>query len=139
MKRVLGLLILGVMLITPSIVFGYAQVNGDSLAIRNLTKAFTAMTGADTTDYVMLRDSQEITWSYTTASVTGTDSVIVRLEGSIDGVRWFNLDSDGDRTLTTNATGAYRFTGVRTVPYTRFKVVRVVGTVSISAITAKPR
>ena len=139
MKRVLGLLILGVMLITPSIVFGYSQVNGDSLALNNARITFTAMTGADSTNYVYCRDSNEITWTFSTASVTGTDSVIVCWEGSVDGVRWFGLDEDGNTTITTNTTSSLRLVGLRSIPYTRFRVVRVVGTVSISAITAKPR
>ena len=139
MKRVLVLLVLGVMLITPSIALGYAQVNGDSLALINSRASMAALSGADTTNYVYCRDSAEITWTFTTSSVTGTDSVIVRVEGSVDGVRWFNLDNNGDTTITSNTTSAFRFTGIRSVPYTRFRVVRVVGTVSISAISAKPR
>jgi hypothetical protein len=139
MKRVLVLLALGVMLITPSIALGYAQVNGDSLAILNAKASMTALTGADSTNYVYCRDSAEITWTFTTSSVTGTDSVIVQVEGSVDGTRWFNLDNDGSTTITSNTTSAFRFTGLRSIPYTRFRVVRVVGTVSISAISAKPR
>lgn len=138
MKKLLLALVLA-LCVGVGIAQSYTQVNGDSYALNATAISFTAITSADTTNYVYSRDSSEITWAYTTSGIAGTDSVVVRLEGSEDGVRWMNLDDDGDRTITTNTTGGWRFVGLRTVPYTRFRVVRVVGTLSVSAITARVR
>lgn len=53
-------------------------------------------------------------------------SVVVRFEGSLDGVDYFNLNSSGeDFTLTQNGTTGYFL--VAPVQYVRFRLVSVTG------------
>jgi hypothetical protein len=43
---------------------------------------------------------------YTIASIN--TSIDIRVEGSLDGTNWFNLDEQGDTTVTSNGTNALR-------------------------------
>ena len=65
----------------------------------------TALTSAGVTADVPTIGAEDFVIAITTASI-GTN-VVVRIEGTIDGTNYFNCDSTGDTTVTTNGTTAF--------------------------------
>lgn len=75
----------------------------------NSFKQFSAeaqLTEPGTTSSLDVSSYPRITCQFTVANFTS--NVVVRLEGSCDGVNWWNLDpSDNDYTVTANGTYAF--------------------------------
>jgi hypothetical protein len=69
-----------------------------------------ALTSAGTTSTFVVADSDDFSGQnytfQTTVSSIGTN-VVVRYEGSLDGTNFWNLNSSGDTTITTNTTVAF--------------------------------
>ena len=88
-----------------------------------LTKEFefTQLTAPGFSEHVRCDKYIHHTIQYTIASVD--TNVVLRAEGSIDGVNWFNLASDGsDVTETTNGTDAFTVTNMA-IRYIRLRFV----------------
>ena len=78
------------------------------------------------TDAFTVKDYNLITAQYTVASID--TSLVVRLEGSLDGANWFNLSSDnGDTTITQNGTYAMSFSSPIKLDHIRFRFVTETG------------
>lgn len=74
--------------------------------------AETQLTNVGTTSSRNVSSYCNITCQYTIAGLT-TNTVTIRLEASIDGTTWFNLDpTDSDTTITTNKTSAFILSNV---------------------------
>lgn len=74
-----------------------------------------ALTSAGTTDVFVIADrdnasSTSVVFQVTVATV-GTN-VVIRFEGSLDGTNFFNIDENGDTTITANGTTSYCADGV---------------------------
>ena len=54
-------------------------------------------------------------------------NVVVALESSHDGINWFNLDSDGNTTVTSDSTYAFEVEGIGSKRYFRFRIVSEAG------------
>lgn len=83
----------------------------DALFIDTLFFYPAARTTTGTTDLCVIGDQNNagatnICFQVTVANIT--TSVVVRFEGSLDGVNFFNL-STGDTTITANGTTGYKF------------------------------
>jgi hypothetical protein len=63
------------------------------------------LTAAGVTADVPTVGAEDFIIAVTTASI-GTN-VVVRIEGTIDGVNYFNCDATGDTTVTANGTTAF--------------------------------
>jgi hypothetical protein len=68
------------------------------------------LTSTGVTDGFLVADADnasatDVVFQVTVSSI-GTN-VVIRLEGSLDGVNYFNLDSLGDTTITANGTTGY--------------------------------
>jgi len=74
-------------------------------------------------DYVNVVES--ITFTFTIGSTT--NDVVVRVEGSPDNVKWVNIRTDGDRTVTADGTYATVWTRAPVYKYYRFTYVSCSG------------
>ena len=80
---------------------------------------------AGATDFQALGPQDNIAFQVQVSSI-GTN-VVIRLEGSLDAINWFNLDgTEVDTTLTVNGTTAYALSQVP-VPYVRGRLVSLSG------------
>jgi hypothetical protein len=73
------------------------------------------LTSVGGTDVFVVADrdnasSASIVFQVTVASIS--TNVVVRFEGSLDGTNFFNIDENGDTTLTMNGTTSYCVVGV---------------------------
>ena len=83
------------------------------------------LTSTGVTENGLSYGAQAITYQVTVASI-GT-SVIIRFEGSLDGVDYFNLNQDNaDYTILTNGTTGYCLSGCP-VNYARLRLVTING------------
>ena len=83
------------------------------------------LTAAGVTAFQALGVQDNIVFQVTVATI-GTN-VVIRLEGSLDAINWFNLDTaEADTTLTANGTTAYAVTQAP-VPYVRGRLVSLSG------------
>ena len=84
-----------------------------------------ALTAEGVTENGLSYGAQAITYQVTIASI-GT-SVVVRFEGSLDGVSYFNLEqNNADYTITANGTTGYCLSGCP-VNYARLRLVTITG------------
>jgi hypothetical protein len=110
-----------------------AILKGTDHALANLVMDFAQLTAAATsTDAIKLVSDngkilyKSVLFQMTLASVT--TNVIIRLEGSLDGVNWFNLDEDNDSsTYDTNGTYGILYQGLGEILYIRFYWVSEAG------------
>jgi hypothetical protein len=90
-----------------------------------LVTTLGTLTQAGTTDFQALGPQDNVLFQVTVSSI-GTN-VVIRLEGSVDGTNWFNLDANNtDTTLTANGTYGYALVQVP-VPYVRGRLVSLSG------------
>ena len=83
------------------------------------------LTAEGVTENGLSYGAQAITYQVTIASI-GT-SVVVRFEGSLDGVSYFNLEqNNADYTITANGTTGYCLSGCP-VNYARLRLVTITG------------
>ena len=68
------------------------------------TTKFTQLTAVGSTEALKVSSKQNFSCSYTVASID--TNAVVRLEGSLDGTNFFNLDENGDTTITSDGTYA---------------------------------
>ena len=88
------------------------------------TAALTSLTAAGTTSSVKV-NAQAVTFQVTVSSI-GTN-VVIRMEGSLDNVSFFNLDQDElDTTITANGTRGFALNGCP-VEYVRLRLVSITG------------
>ncbi len=88
------------------------------------TAALTSLTAAGTTSSVKV-NAQAVSFQVTVSSI-GTN-VVVRFEGSLDNVSFFNLDQDElDTTITANGTRGFPLNGCP-VEYVRLRLVSITG------------
>lgn len=73
-----------------------------------------------------------------TVSSIGTN-VVIRLEGSVNGVGYFNLnEAETDYTITANGTYGYSFGAARPVRFVRLRVVTIPdGTPSVACVVGQ--
>lgn len=112
---------------------GLPEVNATLISIKNriinlstANKIYTLTQAGQTTSSILLDPNfvSKITVQYTVSSIG--NSVVVRSEGSLDGVNWFNLDPDNvDTTLTEN--GTYAFSYDLKLKYYRLRLVSING------------
>lgn len=67
---------------------------------------FTQLTAPGSTSPLNVPSSKSHCCQYTVSNIN--TNVIVRFEGSIDSIDYFNLDGDGDTTITANGTYAFK-------------------------------
>jgi hypothetical protein len=83
------------------------------------------LTAEGVTENGLSYGAQAITYQVTIASI-GT-SVVIRFEGSLDGVSYFNLEqNNADYTITANGTTGYCLSGCP-VNYARLRLVTITG------------
>jgi hypothetical protein len=83
------------------------------------------LTAAGVTENGLSYGAQAITYQVTVASIS--TNVVIRFEGSLDGVNYFNLDqTDTDTTITANGTTGYCLNGCPT-NYARLRLVSFSG------------
>ena len=83
------------------------------------------LTAAGVTENGLSYGAQAITYQVTVATI-GT-SVVIRFEGSLDGVNYFNLNQENaDYTILTNGTTGYCLSGCP-INYARLRLVTVNG------------
>jgi len=83
------------------------------------------LTATGVTENGLSYGAQAITYQVTVATI-GT-SVVIRFEGSLDGVSYFNLDqNDADTTILANGTTGYCLSGCP-VNYARLRLVTITG------------
>ena len=91
-------------------------------------KQFSAETQLNATGTTAAQDVTQfnyLTYQYKVASI-GT-SIVVRMEGSVDGTNWFNLSpTNTDTTITANGTYAFIASGVA-LYRVRFNLVTITG------------
>ncbi len=88
------------------------------------TATLTSLTAAGTTSSVKV-NAQAVSFQVTVSSI-GTN-VVVRFEGSLDNVSFFNLDQDElDTTITANGTRGFPLNGCP-VEYVRLRLVSITG------------
>jgi hypothetical protein len=86
--------------------------------------AFTTLTAAGTSSAIEI-GGRDIAFQVTVASI-GTN-VVIRMEGSLDGTSYFNLDqNNSDTTLTANGTTGYILSSAP-VRYVRMRLVSLSG------------
>jgi hypothetical protein len=84
-----------------------------------------ALTAEGVTENGLSYGAQAITYQVTVADI-GT-SVVIRFEGSLDGVNYFNLEqNNADYTITANGTTGYCLSGCP-VNYARLRLVTITG------------
>lgn len=87
--------------------------------LQHSDKAFNQVLSAPTAGEVLrARDLTDLTCAYTVANIN--TAVTVRLEGSLDGTNWFNLDIEDTR-HTANGTYAFSFAGDNMPPINFFR------------------
>ena len=87
--------------------------------------ALSTLTATGVTENGLSYGAQAITYQVTVAPI-GT-SVVIRFEGSLDGVNYFNLNQDNaDYTILTNGTTGYCLSGCP-VNYARLRLVTING------------
>ena len=83
------------------------------------------LTAAGVTENGLSYGAQAITYQVTVASIS--TNVVIRFEGSLDGVNYFNLDqANTDTTITANGTTGYCLSGCPT-NYARLRLVSFSG------------
>ena len=83
------------------------------------------LTAEGVTENGLSYGAQAITYQVTVATI-GT-SVVIRFEGSLDGVNYFNLNGDiTDTTITANGTTGYCLSGCP-INYARLRLVTING------------
>ena len=83
------------------------------------------LTAEGVTENGLSYGAQAITYQVTVATI-GT-SVVIRFEGSLDGVNYFNLNEDiTDTTITANGTTCYCLSGCP-INYARLRLVTING------------
>jgi hypothetical protein len=83
------------------------------------------LTAAGVTENGLSYGAQAITYQVTVATI-GTN-VVIRFEGSLDGVTYFNLDQNNvDTTITSNSTTGYCLSGCP-INYARLRLVSFSG------------
>lgn len=88
------------------------------------TAALTSLTAAGTTGSIKV-NAQAVTFQVTVSSI-GTN-VVIRMEGSLDNVSFFNLDQDElDTTISANGTRGFALNGCP-VEYVRLRLVSFTG------------
>jgi len=122
-------LIAGVLLVTAASVFG---ANATATIVDG-GYTFSQFTAPETTVAVNVRNEIAHTFQFKVAAIN--TSVTVRVQGSLDGTNWFNLDSnDADYTVTAN--GTYGLKSTARIKFARFMFVSEVGGVA-ATIDAK--
>jgi len=88
------------------------------------TATLSSLTAAGTTDSLKV-NAEAISFQITVSSI-GTN-VVVRFEGSLDGINFANLDEDAtDTTITANGTTIYSLSGTP-VEHVRLRLVSLSG------------
>jgi hypothetical protein len=83
------------------------------------------LTAVGVTENGLSYGAQAITYQVTVATIT--TSVVIRFEGSLDGVNYFNLNQDdADYTILTNGTTGYCLSGCP-INYARLRLVTING------------
>jgi hypothetical protein len=83
------------------------------------------LTAAGVTENGLSYGAKAITYQVTVATI-GTN-VVIRFEGSLDGVDYFNLDqNNADYTISANGTTGYCLSGCP-VNYARLRLVTITG------------
>ena len=83
------------------------------------------LTAVGVTENGLSYGAQAITYQVTVASIA--TSVVIRFEGSLDGVDYFNLNQDdADYTILTNGTTGYCLSGCP-INYARLRLVTING------------
>jgi hypothetical protein len=83
------------------------------------------LTAAGVTENGLSYGAQAITYQVTVASIS--TNVVIRFEGSLDGVSYFNLDqANTDTTITANGTTGYCLSGCP-INYARLRLVSFSG------------
>jgi hypothetical protein len=83
------------------------------------------LTATGVTENGLSYGAQAITYQVTVGTI-GT-SVVIRFEGSLDGVSYFNLEqNNADYTITANGTTGYCLSGCP-VNYARLRLVTITG------------
>ena len=90
------------------------------LAGTTIEQSFSALTTPNVTSTVSCKYVVNHTWQYVLANVD--TNAVFRIEGSLDGTNWFNMD-DNDTDVTQTANGTYDFHAVRAVNYIRGRFV----------------
>ena len=70
----------------------------------------TALTAAGTTDPIFTVGAEDFVIQVNVSDI-GT-SVVVRIEGTLDGTNYFNCDSGGDTTISANGSTAFSLQNV---------------------------
>lgn len=87
-------------------------------------QSLTTLTAVGVTSSIELY-TQAITFQVTVSSIS--TNVVIRMEGSLDDVSFFNLDQSGaDTTITANGTYGYCLNGCP-VRYIRLRLVSISG------------
>ncbi len=138
MKRgIFGLIILGLMVIIAGRTFS-ATVSVSDRAEKNTVLTSTQLvvtsdsTNVSTDVYYLQRGFSK---KYSSVNrmcaqylVQHIDTnIIVALQGSLDGTNFFNLDEDGNTTITANGTYSFVLIGTSVFPYTRFTIISCSG------------
>ena len=89
-----------------------------------IVQTFAALTAVGATGFQAIGSQDNILIAATVASI-GTN-VVIALQGSVDAVNWFNLNSSGNITLTANGTYGYSIVQVP-VPYVRGNLISISG------------
>jgi hypothetical protein len=85
-------------------------------------KSLDSLTATGVTNAVHIKSSQ-ITFQVTVSGISG--NLVVRFEGSLDNVSFFNLDQDNaDTTITADGTTGYALNGCP-VRYARVRLVSI--------------
>jgi len=108
-----------------------------TIDLGTLTAAATATEAINLRSQDGLSRFQDILYQYTVAAIA--TNVVVRAEGSIDNVNWFNLsEEDSNETSLANGTFALMFEGLGEIDYVRFYwVSETGGTAATIAVKAK--
>jgi len=68
------------------------------------------LTAPGSTSTYKMAGRNNVTAQYTVAAIDTT--VVVRLEGTQDGTNYFNLDENGDTTITANGTYGFKVANI---------------------------
>lgn len=110
----------------PELAAGLISIRERITNLSTASKIYTLTQAGQTTSSILLDPNfvSRITVQYTISSIG--NSVVLRSEGSLDGVNWFNLDPDNvDTTLLEN--GTYAFAYDLKLKYYRLRLVSFSG------------
>ena len=67
---------------------------------------FAQLTAPGNSEAIDVKGFLSHSWQYTISNIN--TNAVVRVEGSIDGTNYYNLDQDGDTTKTANGTYGFK-------------------------------